>query len=162
MSPENLKVDIRSLPCFRLAATRHTGPYNSSTAFTQAITAANKQNLPIGRLCGLSYDNPAITPAKNLRSLAGIEITAESIPTKPLELLYTHAGRYAVFEYCGPYERFGLAYDCIYGRWFPGSDETPANHPALDIYLNSLQNTAPEDLRTDICIPLTETHLSLT
>ena len=156
ITTESLWVNICTLPRFRLAVIHHTGPYNGSTAFMQLTKLASTQNLPVGRLYGLSYDDPAITRPQKLRSTAGLEIAANAIPLEPLELFHTHSGRYAVFEYRGPYERLGLAYDWIFGRWLPMSDETPAQHPALDCYLNSPQNTAPEDLRTDICIPLLE------
>ncbi|MCF6304174.1 MAG: AraC family transcriptional regulator [Rhodobacteraceae bacterium] len=131
MTTKNLKVNIRSLPELRLGVIHHTGPYNGSTAFMQLVKAAMAQSLPVGRLYGLYYDDPALTQASKLRSLAGIEIAANATPTKPLELFHTYSGCYAVFEYHGPYERLGLAYDWIFGCWFPASDEAPAEHPAL-------------------------------
>ena len=153
---KNLKAEIRTLPCLRLATLQQLGPYNGSTVFMRVIKAAMVQGLPAGQLYGLSYDDPAITSAENLRALAGVAIADNATPGAPLKLFHTHPGRYAVFEYRGPYERLGLAYDWIFGCWLPTSGEAPAEHPALDIYLNSPQTTAPEDLRTNICIPLME------
>lgn len=154
---ENLDARICALPVFRLAALHHQGLYNGSTAFMQVLQAAQAQGLPASRLYGLSYDDPALIPASKLRSVAGVDLpAAAATPQTPLCRFDTHAGRYVVFAYRGPYERLGQVYDWIFGCWFPISNETPANQPALDIYLNSPHNTAPEDLRTDICIALTE------
>ncbi len=156
MQTEHLAVNIRTHPARRLAVMHHRGPYNSSTAFVKLLRAMQAQGLPFRPLIGLSYDDPAQVSPENLRSLAGVEIGPTAMPAPPLELLDLPMARYAVFSYRGPYERLGRAYDWIFGHWLPVANETPANLPAMDIYYNSPQNTAPEDLRTDICIPLEE------
>jgi hypothetical protein len=38
----------------------------------------------------------------------------------------------------------------------PGSGEEDADSPAFEVYLNSPMDTAPEDLLTEICLPLKE------
>ena len=95
-------------------------------------------------------------PPEAVRSAAGVEISPATTPNTPLEILEIPATRFAIFAYRGPNERLGLAYDWIFSHWLPGSGEAPANQPALNIYYNNPQTTAPEDLRTDICIPLME------
>ncbi|MGB0905271.1 MAG: AraC family transcriptional regulator, partial [Mangrovicoccus sp.] len=74
----------------------------------------------------------------------------------PLERLDLPAGRHGVLRYKGPYTGLKAAYEYLYGQWLPGSGETPAEFAVYEIYLNSPMDTAPEDLLTDICMPLAE------
>ncbi len=153
---ENLSYDIKDLPSIRLAALHNRGGYNGSSAFNRLFKHAIKQNIPMEghQMVGLYYDDPALMPADDLRSIAGIKVGDDFMPTAPLEIFDTYAGRYAVFHYKGPYERTGLAYDWIFGRWMPQSGEEAAEEPSLHISLNTPDTTASEDLLTDICIPL--------
>ncbi len=156
LQTEDLPAQIRTLPARRLAALHQIGPYNGSTVFAKLLRAAQAQGMPCQPVFGLSYDDPALVPPEILRSTAGVEIDPMTTPKPPLEALDIPASRNAIFAYRGANERLGLAYDWIFGVWLPASGETPANQPALNIYHNSPQTTAPEDLRTDICIPLME------
>lgn len=153
---ENLSYDIKNMPSIRLAALHHKGGYNGSSAFNKLFKQAVKQEIPMAghQMIGLYYDDPALVPEENLRSIAGIVVDADFSAANPLEIFDTYAGRYAVFHYKGPYERTGLAYDWIFGDWMPKSGEEAADQPSVDIYLNTPDNTASEDLLTDICIPL--------
>ncbi|MBL4808128.1 MAG: AraC family transcriptional regulator [Rhodobacteraceae bacterium] len=153
---ENLTYEIKDMPSIRLAAIHHTGSYNGSTAFNKLFKQAVGQNIPMQghQMIGLYLDDPSAVAAESLRSIAGIKIDADFTPTAPLEVFNTYAGRYAVFHYKGPYDRLGKAYDWIFCGWMPDSAEEPADHPSMDVYLNTPDTTAAEDLRTDICIPL--------
>ncbi len=156
LQTENLPARIAPLPARRLAVLHQTGPYNGSTVFAKLLRAAQAQGLPYQPIFGLSYDDPALVPPESLRSAAGVGIAPDTTPAPPLALLDLPASRTATFAYRGPNERLGLAYDWIFGHWLPASGEAPANLPALNIYYDNPQTTAPEDLRTDICIPLNE------
>ncbi len=156
LQTENLPVRIAPLPARRLAVLHQTGPYNGSPVFAKLLPAAQAQGLPDQPIFGLSYDDPALVPPESLRSAAGVELAPDTTPAPPLARLDLPASRTATFAYRGPNERLGLAYDWIFGHWFPASGEAPANLPALSIYYDNPQTTAPEDLRTDICIPLDE------
>lgn len=153
---ENLPYDIKDLPSIRPAALHNRGSYNGSSAFNRLIKHAIKRNIPMAghQMVGLYYDDPAVTPADDLRSIAGIRVGDDFVAKAPLEIFDTYDGRYAVFHYKGPYERTGLAYDWIFGKWMPQSGEQAAEEPFLHISLNTPDSTASEDLLTDICIPL--------
>ena len=64
------------------------------------------------------------------------------------------AGRYAVPTYHGPYAGLPAACDQLFGVWLPASDEEPADDPSVEVYLNSSMDTAPEDLITELHLPL--------
>ncbi|SPE40040.1 hypothetical protein SBA3_360014 [Candidatus Sulfopaludibacter sp. SbA3] len=48
----------------------------------------------------------------------------------------------------------GRAYQRLYGSWLPESGYSLRDVPAFEQYLNSPQNTKPEDLVTLIHIPV--------
>ena len=156
MQTENLDVSIRTLPARRLAVLHNKGAYNGSTVFAKLLRAVLAQSLPCQPIFGLSYDDPSLVPAEDLRTIAGVEIGQNITPDAPLETFEMPPARFAIFNYQGPNERLGLAYSWIFGRWLPATGEMPANLPALNIYFHNPQTTAPEALRTDICIPLLE------
>ena len=153
---ENLSHEIKTMPSLRLAALHHRGSYNGSTAFNRLFKQAVKQGIPLDghQMIGLYLDDPSAVAPDDLRSIAGIKVDDGFEPTAPLEIYDTHAGRYSVFRYKGPYDKLGAVYDWIYCGWLPGSGEEVADHPSIDIYLNTPDSTADEDLLTDICLPL--------
>ncbi len=63
-------------------------------------------------------------------------------------------GEYAVITHRGPYPRLGETYRWLYGVWLPTSGREPRHAPPFEVYRNSPQETAPEDLLTDIHLPL--------
>ena len=94
------------------------------------------------------------TPAADLRSHAGLEVGSDTPLTAPLEEVRLPAGRHAVLTFKGPYAGLPAAYDQLFSTWLPGSGNEPADSPVFEVYLNSPMDTAPEDLITEICLPL--------
>jgi AraC family transcriptional regulator len=54
----------------------------------------------------------------------------------------------------GPYEKLSESYAKLLGQWLPRSGRRLRATPCFEIYLNTPENTAPEDLLTDIHAPL--------
>jgi AraC family transcriptional regulator len=48
------------------------------------------------------------------------------------------------------------AYVEVVGKWFPRSGLEPAAAGCLEFYLNDPHQTPPEELLTDICVPIAE------
>jgi AraC family transcriptional regulator len=63
-------------------------------------------------------------------------------------------GKYAVFRYKGPYERLWELYYIIYGDWLLSADYKLRDVPPLEKYINHSPKTKPEDLLTEIYIPI--------
>lgn len=106
-------------------------------------------------MLGAYYDDPMETPVEDLRSLAGAVVdTAMEIPAGMTEIRIP-AGPLAKLRYKGPYGGLPKAYDYLYGRWLPENGHQPNNDVvSFEFYLNSPMDTAPDDLLTDICVPL--------
>jgi AraC family transcriptional regulator len=47
------------------------------------------------------------------------------------------------------------AYEWLYGTWLVQSGREAADAPVFEEYLNNPKETAPADLHTEICLPLT-------
>jgi AraC family transcriptional regulator len=63
-------------------------------------------------------------------------------------------GPCAVLTYVGPYASMRAAYDWLYGSWLPRSGHEPAGGPLVEEYFNNPRDTPPNELRTDIRLPL--------
>ena len=64
------------------------------------------------------------------------------------------AGRYAIFLYKGTYDNLQAVYDTIYGKCLPEMECTLRDEPSAERYLNNPCETAPEELLTEIYIPV--------
>jgi AraC family transcriptional regulator len=63
-------------------------------------------------------------------------------------------GLYAIFRHTGPYAEFSRTYDQIYLNWLPESGYELRDAPPLEFYLNDPDRTKPENLKTDIYVPV--------
>lgn len=155
--PLMFPVTIRTDPERRLAAVPHKGPYPEiGRAFEKlgSTVAARGFYGRFGHMVGVYYDSPADVKPADLRSHAGLECPADMILDPPLEEVRLPAGRLAVLTFTGPYAGLPAAYDQLLGVWLPPSGEVPADSPMFEVYLNSPMDTAPEDLVTEVCLPL--------
>jgi AraC family transcriptional regulator len=152
-------VEIRNDASIRLAAVPHKGPYfEIARAFEKLSAIMGTRGLfaHAGRMVGVFYDDPAAVPVADLRSHAAFEIVGDVALDPPLETVTLAAGRHAVMSYRGPYAGLPAAYDQLFGVWLPGSGEEPANSPSFEVYLNSPMDVAPEDLITELHLPLND------
>lgn len=150
-------VTIENTPAHRVVAHLHQGDYAKiARAFEQLSALLTARNLwPQAKgMAGIYYDDPSTTPEADLRSHAGV-VVAEDLPVpEGLEEVTLGASRTARLRLKGPYSGLPAAYDYLYGDWLPKSGEEPADAPAYEIYLNNPMDTTPEDLVTDIHVPL--------
>lgn len=63
-------------------------------------------------------------------------------------------GKYAVFIHKGPYQNLAPLFHLICSEWLPNSDYKARDLPMFQVYLNDCQKTQPEDLLTEIYLPL--------
>lgn len=150
-------VTIRTEGPIRLAALPHQGAYHEiSRAFQKlsAVMASRDLFRSAGRMIAVFYDDPQSVAERDLRSQAGFEITGQADLSVPLEEVTLPGGRQAVLTYKGPYAGLPAAYDELFGLWLPQSGEEPADAPSFEVYLNTPMDTAPEDLVTELHLPL--------
>lgn len=63
-------------------------------------------------------------------------------------------GRYAVFTHMGPYTNLHQTWHAIYRDWLPASGERLRDAPPMELCINSPRTAKPEDLHTEIWVPV--------
>ena len=106
------------------------------------------------RAFGIFYDDPMAVPEAELRSRACVVVKAAVAVEAPVLQADIPGGRCAVLRHRGPYATMRAAYQWLYGPWLMQSGEEPADAPVFEEYLNNPRDTAPNDLLTDIYLPL--------
>lgn len=149
-------VETRETPELRLAVLSHVGPYETVAESFEKLNVimGTGNHWPMVRgMVGLYLDDPDAVPAAELRSYAAVIWAGDDVPDG-LEEMIIPAGRAGVLTYKGPYSNIKAAYDYLWGDWLGKSGGTPADVPAIEYYLNSPMDTKPEDLLTEIWLPL--------
>ena len=106
---------------------------------------------------GISPDSPKAPADPDMRFVAAFVIDGVR-PNLNAQLGLTWdtivAGRWAVFRHVGPYETLWKSWQSIYGQWLPGSGHSLRPAAPLERYENEPTDVPPEQLITDIHVPI--------
>lgn len=153
-----MNVRIETLPELNILKVRQTGPYMESSARAWNILCAwaGPKGLlgPQTLVIGIPYDDPNVTAPEAIRYDAAITVPAGVTPEAPVEAAALPGGEYAIITHQGPYERLEETYAQIMGRWMPASGRDFRDTPWFEMYRNDPATTPPDQLLTDIHIPL--------
>ena len=154
-----LKSEIKSIPARNVIYIRLSGDYKlndyggdmgTSVAVHQRTKAAHGRFQPALHLSR----RPKVTPAEKLRTDVCMVMPVQVVPKGDVGFKTLPAGRYAIFLYKGPYDNLQAVYDTIYGKCLPEMECTLRDEPSAERYLNNPCETAPEELLTEIYIPV--------
>lgn len=158
---EPLEVALVERAPLRVLFVRHVGPYSEcGGAWQKLFGYAFPRGLvgPTAAMIGLVHDDPDVTPPDRVRYDACLIVppTYEHPETADGDTAMQEipGGLFAQATHRGPYDRLGQTYSSLCGGWMPGSGYEPAARPAYECYKNSPMTTAPDDLVTDIFIPV--------
>jgi len=150
-------VEIRSVPARRLIGVPHQGAnYRISEAYSRLdVIAASRDLYPhLRNMIAVFYNDPSVVDEADLQSFAAFEASPDLPLPDGLEDRALPESSCAVLTFKGPYSNLPAAYDYLFGTWLPASDRTPADLPSYEVYLNTPLDTAPDDLVTEIHLPL--------
>lgn len=150
------EIRIETRPAFTVAAIPHRGAYQEiSPTFVELFRVAGEKGLygRIGDSLGIYYDDPSTTPEEDLRAHVGFELTEGEVP-EGMERVDVPEMEVAVVTVKGPYTQLHEAWSLTYAELLPGTGREPGDFPPYERYLNDPHDTAPEDLLTQICVPL--------
>jgi AraC family transcriptional regulator len=158
METKNLKPKIKIIKEKKVIYTRATGAYNESAknAWDKVCSFAQKNHLfGFGtEFIGISYDDPTITEAENLRYEACICVSKQINAEGEIGVKTIERGKYAIFLHEGPYENFIKTYNYIFGQWLPANNIELRDIPCYEKYLNQPEKTKPQKLKTEIYVPI--------
>ena len=152
------RVDIRALQPMRVAFMRHVGPYRKVGAVWDRflMTLGKDGFLGAGtQFLGICHDDPDVTPPRRIRYDVCATVDPGFRPGGDIGVQTVPGGDHAVLTHVGPYDRINESYAQLLGRWLPRSGRDLRPTPCFETYLNSPENTDPEDLITDLHAPLT-------
>jgi AraC family transcriptional regulator len=152
-----MDVKIVTLQPMRVAYIRHVGPYSEvGRAWDRLCTELGVQGL-LGSgtlLLGLCHDDPMITASEKIRYDACATVDDAFKPYGDIGIQVIPGGDYAVITHFGAYETLNDCYTKLVGEWIPRSGRELRAASCFEVYINTLDNTDPEDLITDIYAPL--------
>ena len=151
------EIRTAQLPATPVAFLRHTGPYNESgPTFQKMMGWAFSKDLfnPQTKILSICHDDPAITSPEKIRLDCCVTVDDNFTPEGEVELQTIPAGEYVVLTHRGSYDGLADSYCWLYGEWLPTSGREFANRPPFEIYVNNPNDTAEDDLVTEICILL--------
>ena len=161
----NIKEKIVNLKPMKVVYVQVTGSYKSKIsekAWNALWKFADEKQLCNEKTeyFGIIHDDPDITEAKKCRYDACLTVDSKIKAEGKIVYKELKGGKYAVFTYKGPYEKIESKYDEIFGEWIANNVfcEKPkyelADEPILEKYLNDPEDVEPEELLTEIYVPL--------
>lgn len=148
---------IVCFPVTRVAYVRHVGPYaQCHEAWERLCAWAGPKGLlgPHTRVIGVCHDDPEVTPPEKIRYDACVTVPENVTAEGPAGIMDLGGGDYAMILHQGPYSELHAAYARLCGVELPKLAREPAYAPSFEIYMNDPATTAPQDLRTEIYVPL--------
>jgi AraC family transcriptional regulator len=151
-----MKVITKKIEPLRVAYLRHVGPYedtNQTWIDLVARLSADQQIRKSSVFIGMGHDNPAVTPASELRYDACITVDEDYEPKKPVELQTIDGGDHAVVKNC-PVVKIKDAFQFLYGKWLARSSRELRPAPGFMVLVGARDTVAPRKQRVDIYMPL--------
>ena len=152
-----MKVEIKKRKPMRVAFMRHVGPYDQcGKTWERLMTWAAPRGLlqPDTMILGICHDDPDVTPPDKIRYDACITVDEDFQPEGEVGVQEIAGGTYAVTTHFGPYCKLGETYAVLCGQWIPRSGHEMRSAPCFEVYLTDPESTEPEEMLTDIYLPL--------
>lgn len=144
-----MDVNIVEQPELRVAGIRHIGPYPEIGREFGRLGGILKGPPPQGaNLIAVFHDDPALTPANQLRSDAAITLPGRTPAPDGLIEHRVPAGRYAHAIHQGGYEGLPGAWAAL--KEWATLNGRKVTQPGYEIYLNTPMETPKEKLRTEL------------
>ena len=148
---------VERLRSLRVAFIRHVGPYEAVTpVFTRlAEFVRARHDEPTDVLwIGVPHDNPQVTPPDRQRFDCCVMVTGRVAPAGDIGVRDIGGDVYAATTHYGAFDRLVETYGWLGGHFMPSAGLMPRRAPAIEIYLTHPETTPPQQLLTDILLPI--------
>lgn len=152
-----MEVSVKKLDPMRVAFVRHVGPYAQvGETWNKLCGWAGPRGIlgPQSKMLGLCHDDPDVTPPDKVRYDACVTVGPNVQADGEIGIQEIPSGEYAMTLHAGPYEKLSGTYAALCGQWLPQSGRDLRSAPSVEMYLNSPYDTKPDDLRTEVYVPL--------
>jgi AraC family transcriptional regulator len=158
MAMEAAKVQIRKLPCYRVAYMRYIGPYGPKGIpqlwgrFSR-WRAAHGFDATDTIVLGLAYDDPRIAAEHTCRYDACVAVPGDFLADKHVNVIDTASGRYAITQFNGTAGEIVAAWERTFGQWLPDSGFEPDDKPCIELYGSSGPDPT-QSFSCELCLPV--------
>jgi AraC family transcriptional regulator len=137
-----------------IACVDKKGPYGEVVAggLGQVARWAGPKGLVRGPPLGIYHDSPLDVAPEDLRSTLACPVPDGTLGEGDIYVEVIEPRLEAVLMYKGPYEGMQGAYNRIFDAIFKGGYRPSG--PCMEIYISDPHETAPEDLMTEIRMPV--------
>lgn len=156
----DVSVEVKEITSKKLIYIRLSGDYKGldfASAWGRLFKFAQEENLIsdncIEYLC-VYHDDPKVTESDKLRTDICLALSKSAKAKGEVGVKEIPGGKYAIFRYKGPYSNLSAVYDTVYGRLVQDNGFKVVNSPVFEKYVNNPSDTAPENLITEIYIPV--------
>ncbi|MCK5056234.1 MAG: GyrI-like domain-containing protein [Candidatus Aminicenantes bacterium] len=148
------EVVIKDMEPFSYAAMDFTGSFEKmEQSIGLFMKEFFKQGLqPAGPVLGVYYNDPSQVKEEDLKWAVGFSVAKDTKVQAPLKKVETTFKKAAVYLYTGPYEKMDKAYEKIFK--YIEDKGCKMVWPCYDKYLNNPQTVKPEELKTEIIVPV--------
>ncbi len=154
---ETVEVRLENCKPMRVAFVRHVGPYREcAVAWEKLCKFAAERGWfsPDIRRIGIGHDFPDVTEPDKIRYDACLTVDDQFKATGEIGVQDIPGGLYAIVTHRGPYEKFEETYHQLFREWVPTCGHELRSFPCFELYRNDPGTARPEDLVTDIYVPL--------
>jgi AraC family transcriptional regulator len=154
---ETVEVRLENCKPMRVAFIRHVGPYRECGAAWEKLckfAAERGWFSPNIRRIGIGHDFPDVTEPDKIRYDACLTVDDQFKATGEVGVQEIPGGLYAIVTHRGPYEKFEETYHQLFREWVPTCGHELRSFPCFELYHNDPGTARPEDLVTDIYVPL--------
>lgn len=160
---EQLPVEIRKIRRRKAVIVERKGMVEqdfsaAATAAFRVLTSELKRVnawAVIRERIGICPDEASLVPDVDARYQAGFLYEGELPPMNDeVRQVTIPAGNWAVSVHQGSYETCWQSWNRMYRDWLPSSEHQLRDAAPFEIYLNNIKQVPPEDLRTEIWIPI--------
>jgi AraC family transcriptional regulator len=154
-----MNAQVVQLEPIRVVMLHHAGPYEEiSAVFDQLWDWVSTHGVPSQRLIGIYWDNPDYVAPSRLRSAACVEVPPyfdlQSTGGLPLKIEFISGGPYVTTRFVGPYEQLAPVWTELTSYTENILARRISGHPAFEVYVNDASTTAPQDLITELYMPV--------
>jgi AraC family transcriptional regulator len=103
---------------------------------------------------GISWDDPEIISRAECRYEAALVVHPDARPSGGVGVRRLESGLFARYRYFGPYSGLSDTYTRLIRGWLVDSPYLMRSEPSREHYLSDPDSTPPEDLLTEIHLPI--------